>query len=393
MTRSGVPSTSDVLHALGLVSFERAGSAFHRVGDVDPAFALSFPAATTTEVDLPEIFPFLEVFQEQAEALWAERAVGSVSSPSWSQRDANGVDIELRAIAAYIDSRELLMIESKGVRVDERQTLQRAREARLVHEQLERTTDALEESEKRYRALTMDLENRVEERTSELRRLASQLVDAEREERRRIAKGLHDRLGQSLAVVKLGLSSLQAEANLSGSFVPQVLDSIDSAIGYTRDLTFELGSPVLYELGLAPALEELGRRVSERAGFTVEVSIDEPAPVSENSSVLLYESVRELLHNCEKHSLAECVTVSSRIQAGDDDGEFFVIVVHDDGCGFDPESVGTESVKDGFGLHSLKERLEYSGGACSIVSFPSGGTTVELSVVTATSTTARRRSS
>ena len=107
------------------------------------------------------------------------------------------------------------------------------------------------------------LEQEVAARTASLRRLASEVCLAEERERRLIAENLHDHLGQGLALMKIRLQRLRGDAVLGGHdrALDELVSLSDQAIRYTRDLTFELSPPVLYELGLGAALEWFGERI------------------------------------------------------------------------------------------------------------------------------------
>ncbi|MEM7260809.1 MAG: ATP-binding protein [Planctomycetota bacterium] len=371
-----------LLDGLGWVGFERESDGrFRPIAAGDHLLFRRFPTARESD-DLALVFPFLDAFLPEAEERWASEAKRDepellISSP-WSQRDEAGELVELRAYAGRFGEGAVLFLEVDPQRdEDERRVLQLARDHRLAQEKLDRARRALEESEQRYRELAEDLERRVDERTEQLRSLTYRLVDAEQAERRRIAVGLHDRLGQSLAVVRLGLGGLIAQGVIPQESEGALSESLDAAIRYTRNLTYELGSPVLYELGLEPALEELGRRFEERTEIAVEVACDSTKELAIERAVLVYEAVRELLHNCEKHSGAEQIWVETRWGGGDDN---FSITVRDDGCGFDPDTKRAESGGDpgGFGLFSLEERVNHVGGTCRIESRLGDGTRVEL---------------
>ncbi len=211
-----------------------------------------------------------------------------------------------------------------------------------------------------------------------LRSLASELTLTEERERRRIAVELHDHIGQSLVFAKLKLQGLRetlGAAHEAGTLT-EICDVIDQIIEDTRTLTFDLSSPLLYEIGLEPAISEwLTDNVENKQGITTHFETDEqPKPVSDEVRVLLFKAVRELLVNVIKHAQARNVRVS--IQK---DGNSIRIIVEDDGIGFSPSDTSLQGrEKVGLGLFSIRERLDHLGGQVQINSSPGKGTRVIL---------------
>ena len=220
-----------------------------------------------------------------------------------------------------------------------------------------------------------EAEEKVERYQQELRSLASELSFAEERERRRVAVILHDDVGQLLAVSKIRLGSL-VEGTSSPeqqAQIGEVRRLVEEAIDRTRSLTFELSPPVLHELGFGAAVEWLGERMEKVHGFKFSFSHgDEPRAVDEEVGIFLFTSVRELLVNIAKHANATSVEVSIR-----KDGEELVVEVRDNGQGFLPSRADLRS--RGFGLFSVRERLQHLGGHMQIDSTPGKGTVISLS--------------
>ncbi len=218
-------------------------------------------------------------------------------------------------------------------------------------------------------------EQREAAKDRRLRALTWRLAVAEERERRRIARGLHDEVGQALALVKLRLGELAAAdppEQGSGRF-EEIERLIHDAIESTRSLTFELSSPVLYEVGLDAALRGLGRRLEREARVHFHFASDEqPRSLAVETRVALYRIGRELLCNVAKHARASSVTVSlSNV------GEHVELVVEDDGVGFDASEAGRSfGAAGGFGLFSIRQQLEHIGGGLEIDSCPGTGTRV-----------------
>jgi signal transduction histidine kinase len=212
-----------------------------------------------------------------------------------------------------------------------------------------------------------------------LRALASELSLTEERERRLLAADLHDHIGQILALAQIKLGALRQEAASpeSQASVTEVRDYIGQAIRYTRSLTYELGLPILYDLGLEAALEWLADQMHEQHGLAVKVYRDQQdKPLGEAARVLVFRVVRELLTNVVKHAKASEVDISIT-----KDGPFMHIQVKDDGVGFDTGEAAPRSGKSsGYGLFSIKERLSSLGGLVKIISKPGQGTRVSITV-------------
>ena len=215
-------------------------------------------------------------------------------------------------------------------------------------------------------------EKRILGYQKQLRLLASQLLLAEEQERRRIATELHDRIAQSLgsARIKLGMLKRSAPAGGFSEAVQEIDDLIEQTVGDTRSLTFELSPPVLYELGFEAAMSWLAEHMHERYGLACEVQDDKQAkPITEEVRVLLYRAARELLTNVVKHAHARHVRIVLRRQ-----DENVRIIIEDDGVGFDPSTIDAHSCRlNGFGLFNIRERLDHIGGKLEMESAPGRG--------------------
>jgi len=209
-----------------------------------------------------------------------------------------------------------------------------------------------------------------------LRTLTLESALAEERQRRRIALGLHDDVGHSLALARMKLASfVQREGGDRVSELGEIRILIDQAIEATRALTFDLSPPTLYELGLEPALESIGERLSEASGVRYEFASDGvPKPLSPEANILLYRSVYELLRNVVKHASARTMRVEvARVQ------NRIEIVVADDGEGFDPMGLAERRGHDrGFGLFSIREQLRAIGGHLDVETAPGQGTRCSL---------------
>lgn len=247
-----------------------------------------------------------------------------------------------------------------------------------------RAEEADRERENELRRLNLELERRVRERTAELalraaqlRALAGELTLSEQRERGRMARILHDHLQQLLVGAKFRMIAL---GNHSDLFVQQTIEEVgqllDESIQASRSLTAELSPPILHEAGLNAGLEWLARWMRSKHGLSVELSMDPPVPLPEDVKVLLFESVRELLFNVVKHSQTRSATVALRHGAGD-----LQVMVSDPGCGFDVQSIPQAGIAAaGFGLFTIRERLELMGGRLEVHSAAGKGSRCLLTV-------------
>ncbi len=213
----------------------------------------------------------------------------------------------------------------------------------------------------------------------ELRSLSAELSLVEERERRRIATELHDNLGQTLALAKIQLGSLQSALSPASKpeLVADIQKLIEESIRYSRSLTSEVSPPVLYHLSFASSIEWLAENILEKSGLEVTIADDgQPKPLEDDTRVLLFKAVRELMVNVVKHARARKVILSLRSEA-----DQMIIQIEDDGVGFDisEKEVSIEAPQR-YGIFSIQERLTYLGGEFELCSSPNRGTRARLAV-------------
>ncbi len=217
----------------------------------------------------------------------------------------------------------------------------------------------------------------------QLRALSHRLVVAREAEAARIARELHDELGQVLTSVKVELATLELGSAAPGAARPdpgalraRVADlkrRIDDAVGFVRRLSADLRPPVLDRLGLAAALEAHAREVEARTRLAVVLDVEGvEEPVDALASITLFRIAREALTNVVRH--AEATEVSIDLRGTD---EAYVLTIHDDGKGIGPGDA--EDVR-ALGVLGMKERCALAGGTLALSGAPGRGTTLVATI-------------
>ena len=251
--------------------------------------------------------------------------------------------------------------------------------AKRIGVSTEQLVNQLEERTDELSRLNENLENAVSERTENLRKLATELTLVEQRERRNLGKVLHDGLQQYLVAAKMQIGILgadfeDAERRESASAIERLLGE---AVHVSRSLAAELSPPILRDAGILGGLTWLSSWMREKHGLRVELvaEMDSP-PLDESVKTLLFESVREMLLNVVKHAGSKSATVRLFPAADARIG----IAVSDRGSGFDAENSSEVFHQKGFGLFSIRERLQFIGGTFDIDSSPGKGCRITLSV-------------
>lgn len=205
----------------------------------------------------------------------------------------------------------------------------------------------------------------------QFRQLARSVWRVQEDERRRLARELHDGIGQHLTALRHRLDSLaRHEAADAEQSRLQALALCDLAISETRALSRLLRPQILDDLGLEPALHWLSRQTAESTGCQVEVAVsDLPQPLSGDLSTLIFRVTQEALSNASKHAQAHSIVVRvSRRQ-----GALQLLIV-DDGRGCEVDAAWAKSSSgESTGLASMRERVRLFGGQLSLSSQPGEG--------------------
>jgi len=215
------------------------------------------------------------------------------------------------------------------------------------------------------------IELELAESRAQLRELSAHLESVREEEKARIAREVHDELGQVLTVLKLETSMCElAYAGLDPGLQVR-LDSMKKLIAnlfqLVRDVATALRPPIL-DAGIASAIEWQARRFEARSGIPCLVQVPEQLPqLSDAKAIGLFRVLQEALTNVLRHAQAHTVEIALEVQGGE-----LCLRVSDDGRGFDPQAQRAQS----FGLVGMRERVLMLGGSLSLDSHPGAGTTL-----------------
>jgi len=202
-------------------------------------------------------------------------------------------------------------------------------------------------------------------------RLLAQMFDVQENERARIARDLHDELGQQFTAILLSLRSIEQADNLDSVHerAHAAVAAANAGLTDVRRIARGLRPVVLEELGLVPAVERLCEEIFSAHGTRPELSIrlQQGIRFSPAVEMAVFRVLQEALTNCVRHSSASRVRVEL---SGNSDA--IRLTIDDDGCGFEPGSHPAASL----GLHGMRERVELLDGRFTVRSSPGAGTTI-----------------
>ncbi len=211
----------------------------------------------------------------------------------------------------------------------------------------------------------------------ELGQVARRMEAAREEERRHIARELHDELGQALTSIKLDLG-MAARASDPGTSAARLEDAgriVDRALASTRELSVALRPPLLDELGLLPALRGFLEDQSRRS--TVALDLEAPASLQRLAwevEISAFRIVQETVTNALRHAAARRITVQVHARNGR-----LQLAIRDDGRGFEVEATARRALEGGhLGLVGMRERVRALAGSFVVTSKPGGGTEIAV---------------
>ena len=218
-----------------------------------------------------------------------------------------------------------------------------------------------------------DMAEALESQRTQLAQLSTRVLAAHEEERRRVARELHDDTGQALTSLLLRLKALErmSDASEFKKGLAELRESASETLEGIRRLARDLRPPVLDDLGLGPALASLANEFSRSFRLQIEQKIpDVGRGLSKEGEVTLYRVAQEALTNVAKHAKAQRVKVTLECER-----HVARLQIEDDGVGFEPEAALADA-GSGLGLLTMKDRVALAGGTLRIRSRPGEGTTV-----------------
>jgi signal transduction histidine kinase len=218
-------------------------------------------------------------------------------------------------------------------------------------------------------------EQRAHDGERNLRALSDRLIQIQEDERSRIARELHDDLGQSLTALKMdvgGLLALTREAAAVAPLHERIIRTLDATVTAVQRISSELRPSILDDLGLIAAIESEGHLFETRTGIECELSLPQELPIDVSRATAIYRIVQEALTNVARHSNATRVEI--RLRSRPDE---ILIEVRDDGRGITEREV---NAADSLGLTGIRERADLLGGSVRFEGVPERGTIVSVRI-------------
>ncbi len=306
-------------------------------------------------------------------------AQSAVAQPSWSDfplivltRGGASTPFSEKAMRACASMGNVTLLERPLRPATLQSTVQAALRARLRQYEIRDHLEERKRAEEELRRAHDSLESLVEQRTRALQELSLRLMRVQDSERRRIARELHDGMGQYLTAAKINLNVLASNAK-NPRALAEASKALDQAISDMRTLSYLLHPPLLDEVGFDSAARWYVEGFSERSGIEVKMNINIPIKrLPEAVELAFFRILQEALTNVHRHSGSRQVEVNLSARAKN-----MVLEVKDYGCGL-PRDLLDRFQKDGtgtgVGLAGIRERLKELGGELMISSGESGTT-------------------
>jgi signal transduction histidine kinase len=212
----------------------------------------------------------------------------------------------------------------------------------------------------------------LRESREQLRRLSKRLLTIQEQERVRIAREVHDELGQALTAMKIDLQQIARRHAVLEEPLTPVAHTIDSIVDLVRRIAGDLRPAILDDLGISAALEQQLRRLRESTGIETALTVSEEPELDMLTGATFYRITREALANVVRHAGASRVEVSLATRGGT-----AVLEIRDDGRGITPEEIAAPS---SLGLLGIRERAELLGGSVAIEGRSGEGTVLTVTL-------------
>ena len=234
-----------------------------------------------------------------------------------------------------------------------------------------RADEALRTQERELRILSQSLDTEVRSRTLELQELSWQIMRARDEERRHIARELHDSAGQSLAVLAMEVDQLLQKASdfPFAADIEEIRETVRQLHSEIRTTSYLLHPPLLDETGLRAAINWYAAGLTERTGLPIDIEIsDTLGRLPRDLELVLFRFVQEALTNIHRHASARKASIAMSRSESQVTAE-----VRDDGAGIPPNRLSlVRSGGSGVGIRGMRERIRQFQGSMQIDSDPTG---------------------
>src|SRR3984957_7292885 len=333
------------------------------------------PDLITLDVHLPDMDGFEVCRRLKANPRTAHIPVLHISATvTDTENRVRGLEAADGYLAEPVSREELLATVGSLLRLKRGE-----REARLQAVEAEKARQEVKEAHNELELRVQERTKELSERTEQVRELSAKLLSLQDEERRRLARELHDSTGQMLAAMKMVLDEMRIEAKEPkfAALVNQSIELNDEMSRQLRTMSYLLHPPLLDEVGLPSALKWYAEGYEKRSAIRMELDVSpEFGRLSQDMEIALFRVAQECLTNIHRHSGS--VTALIRLKRS---SECVVLEVCDQGKGIPSTRFSDGKVIQGGGMMGIEERVQQFGGRTDIVSSETGtnvGITIPL---------------
>jgi signal transduction histidine kinase len=324
------------------------------------------PDLITLDVHLPDMDGFEVCRRLKANPRTAHIPVLHISATvTDTENRVRGLEAADGYLAEPVSREELLATVGSLLR------LKRAeREARLQAIEAEKARQELKEAHNELELRVQERTKELSERTEQVRELSAKLLSLQDEERRRLARELHDSTGQMLAAMKMVLDEMRIEAKEQkfAALVNQSIELNDEMSRQLRTMSYLLHPPLLDEVGLPSALRWYTEGFAERSAIKVDLQVSDGFDrLPQEMEIAIFRVVQECLTNIHRHSGSP--TASVRLNRTNDAVD---VEISDTGQGIASDRVRGDRIVSGVGLMGIEERMRQFGGSVKVTSSENG---------------------